>query len=176
MLKNYLKIALRNLRKNKAYSLINVVGFAIGISVCILIFLYIQNELSYDKFFKNSDRIYRINTLLPGEGIESGAVYLLGPELKSEMSGIIQYARIYNFWGPATIGYSNKVFNEKNIFYADSTLFQVLSYKFIKGNKETAFQKPHSIVITESIAKKYFGDLNPINKILNLDNSFSSTI
>ncbi len=92
------------------------------------------------------------------------------------MSGIIQYARIYNFWGPATIGYSNKVFNEKNIFYADSTLFQVLSYKFIKGNKETAFQKPHSIVITESIAKKYFGDLNPINKILNLDNSYNLTV
>ncbi len=112
MLKNYLKIALRNIKNQKIYSFINIIGLAIGMVCTILIFLWVQNELSYDRYHKNKDWICRVLTVHLNDGsVEADTPYILGPTLTNEYPGIIAYARFYNFWG-ATISVNEKVFQE----------------------------------------------------------------
>ena len=172
MLRNYFRIALRNIKKYKIFSFINITGLSIGIASCILIFLYVHKELSYDSFYKNSDRIYRvalhavINNAVFNSAVTSAP---LGEELCRDYPEVINYTRVRNFGYPV-VRYEDKVFSEKKFFFADSTFFDVFSLPFIEGDPNTVLSRPNSVVITESTAQKYFGNKNPIGQILNTDN------
>lgn len=173
MVKNYLKIAWRNLKNKKLYSLINILGLAVGIFCCILIFLYVQDELSYDEFHKKSDRIYRV-----ASDIEFGGKHFqlaTGPApmaytLKREYPEIKEVAR-FRDRGSFLVEYKDQVFKESDVVYADSTLFDVFSFDFRSGDPETALTSPGSVVITKETAQKYFGERDPIGKTLRFDGS-----
>jgi putative ABC transport system permease protein len=172
MFKNYFKIAWRNLRKNKLYSFVNIIGLTTGIVSCILIGLYIGHELSYDHFHKNADRIVRITMEYSNGGIigkyaQTGTK--VGPQLKRTFPQVVSFARTFRF--PRVITYREKVFDEKNFLYADSSFFGIFSFKLIKGNIATVLNAPHQLVITETMAKKYFGNDDPVGKTLLIANS-----
>ena len=158
MVKNYFKVALRNLWKNKGFSAINIIGLAVGIAVCLLITLYVIDELSYDKFNAKADRIYRVDGDIQFGGnhfILAVAPDPLGPTLKKDFPQVEQYVRFRNNGGFLVKKGTENV-QESNIIYADSTLFDVFTLPMIEGDPRTALTAPHSIVITEDIAKKYF--------------------
>ena len=171
MLKNNLRIALRNLRKYKAFSLINIVGLAVGTACCILIFLYVKDELSYDKFNKNANRIYRVNLQAKVNNAEINSADSpapMGAALLNNFPEVEAYTRVRNTSFPV-IRYKDKAFSEERFFFADSTFFDVFTIKFLEGNPRTALAKPNSLVLTEATARKYFGNEEPIGKILNAD-------
>jgi len=178
MFKNYFKIAFRNLIRFKAYSLINVWGLAIGIAACILILLFVRDELSYDKHNVNADRIYRVHTvgkLLGNELNMAVSPAPLGETLVSDFPEVIQSARL-NYNANMLIRYKDNVFNETRFFWADSTIFDVFTMPFIQGNPETALSEPHTIVLTETLAKKYFGNEDPMDKIMNMEDGTPYTV
>ena len=131
MLKNYLKVAFRNLIRFKIYSFINIAGLAIGIACCLLILLYIQNELSYDRFNKNADRIFRINTDLKFGATELAIPVcsdMMGPMLKQDFPQVEEYTRIYSFGGKKMVKKGNNFNTEQKIAYVDSTFFKVFTF------------------------------------------------
>ena len=171
MLKNYLSIAIRNLRKYKAFSFINIIGLAVGIACCIAILLYVKNELSYDKFNKNAYQIYRVCVSLRLDNNESNLAYSpspMGEWLLHDFPEVTAFTRIRNFGFPV-MRYKEKAFSEERFYWVDSTFFNVFTVHFLEGNPKTALTQPNTVVITESIAKKYFGNENPMGKILNAD-------
>ena len=163
MFRNYFKIAFRNIVRHKTFAAINIAGLAIGMACSIFILLWVQNELSYDKFNKNADTIYR----LPGGGATNSGPMV--PELKAKIPAIKNFVR---FSQPATTVFAmgGKSFEEKAVFYADSTLLQVFSFPLVAGNAESALMRPDAVLITEDMAKKYFGGEDPLGKILRRDN------
>src|ERR1700682_4178326 len=165
MLRNYFKIAFRNIVRHKAFATINIAGLAIGMACSIFILLWVQNELSYDKFNKNADYIYRVSA---GGATNSGPMV---PELKARIPAIKNYVR-FLFVQPTTTVFESgtKRFEEKTVFYADSTLLQVFSFPLVNGNAETAMTRPDAVLITEDMAKKYFGNEDAVGKILKKDN------
>jgi putative ABC transport system permease protein len=165
MFKNYFKIAFRNIVRHKASAAINIAGLAIGMACSIFILLWVQNELSYDKFNKNADTIYRVSA---GGATNSGPMI---PELRVKIPAIKNFVRLL-FVQPATTVFERgtKRFEEKTVFYADSTLLQVFSFPLVNGNAETALTRPDAVLITEDMAKKYFGNEDAIGKILKKDN------
>ena len=170
MLKNYFKIIIRNLLKQKINSLIHVAGFAIGIACALLILLWVQHELSYDKYHKNAKHIYRIITEDTRDNkIQADSPFRLAPELKQLYPGILEYARFSHYW-EGVIKYNSKIFNENRLIYADPSLFNIFSWKLLKGNSATALDNPNSVIITQSMAQKYFGHDDPMGKALILDN------
>ena len=168
MLKNYLKTAWRNLTKNKTFSLINIVGLAIGMAVCILILLFVSYERSFDNFHKKN--IYRLNEVQKFEGMLAYqkvglSMFPMGPTLKNEFPEIKNFTRIH--WVnkyQMTAGDKRLYFPQ--MFFVDSTFFQVFDFKLLTGDKSTVLQKPNSAVLTEETAKKLFGDANPIGKTI----------
>ncbi len=167
MFKSYFKVAWRTLRKNKLYSFINLAGLTVGITSCILIGLYVFNELSYDNLNKNEERIVRVTMeYSQGGTVNKTAVTgtKTGPQFKRTFPAVEAFARTIKV--KKIVGYSNKVFNENNVLYADSAFLQIFSFKLLQGNANTALTSPNNIVITKSIAKKYFGNENPIGKTL----------
>lgn len=173
MLKNYLKITYRNFTKQKVYSTLNVSGLAIGIACAILILMYIRDELSYDKFHSKSHRTYRVLEKFESEGIGEHSASLpfpSGPALKNDFERQVEHVvRFFNFQSPS-LALANKTaekgFNESNIFFVDSTFFDVFDFKLVGGNRKTALNEPNSIVITKSMAKKYFNGEDPMGKTL----------
>ena len=163
MLRNYFKIAFRNIVRHKAFATINIAGLAIGMACSIFILLWVQNELSYDNFHKNAATIYR----LPGGGATNSGPMV--PELKAKIPAIKSFVR---FSAPTTTVFERgaKIFEEKAVFYADSTLLQVFSFPLINGDAETALTRPDAVLITEDMAKKYFGNEDALGKILKRDN------
>ena len=176
MLRNYFKVALRNILKDKFYSMINVFGLALGIASCIFIMIYINDELSYDKFNTKADRIYRVIEFIEPEGSpgeqSSSAPFAVGPALANEFNNIIEtQVRFFNFQSPTLLiseKESHKEFNETGVYFVDSTFFDVFDYQLIKGDRETALDKPNSLLLTESAARKYFGNEDPIGKFLRI--------
>jgi putative ABC transport system permease protein len=169
MLKTYLKIALRNLRNYKAYSLINIVGLAVGIACCIAITLFVRDELNYDRFNEFADRIYRprLLGLLNGHDLSSAhSPVAMGPAVYHDLPDVAAYTRLFR-GGSTVVRYQDKTFIEERFFGADSTVFDVFTFPFVAGNPKTALTQPNTVVITESIAHKYFGNENSIGKILN---------
>ena len=167
MFRNYLKTALRNLRKNKLYSIINIFGLTVGLAACLLIGMYISHELSYDKFNVNADRIVRATMEYSNAGTVNKTATTgtkVGPQFKRTFPLVEEYARI--FISHNVVKYGDKIFDEPRILYADEPFFKIFSFHIIKGNAATALDAPDKIVVTKSIAKKYFGDEDPINKIL----------
>ena len=169
MLRNYLKVALRNLLRFKTYSFINIAGLAIGIACCLLILLYIKNELSYDRFNKKADRIYRINQDLKFGTTELALPVvpdLMGPLLKQDFPQVEEYARIYNWGGKKLVKKENNFNTEMETAYVDSTFFKVFTFKTVAGNTNKVLNEPNTVVITESIAKKYFNTADAVGKFI----------
>ena len=173
MLKNYLKIAYRNLLKKKVYSFINIFGLGVGMACCVLIFMFVQEELSYDNYHERGDRIYRvIHGSIPEEGVTEGEATNdfwvwgnapVGPALKRDFPEI---EKVIQFSGRADILLSigDNIQQEEGILFMDSTAFEVFSWELLQGDPKTALGAPYSIVLTESTAKKYFGDANALGQ------------
>lgn len=173
MFKNYFKVTYRNFIKQKVYSALNISGLAIGLACSILIFIYISDELSFDKFHSKSDRIYRVLEKFESEGVGEHSASLpfpTGPAIKNDFSRQVQHVvRFFNFQSPSLAlanTAADKGFNESNIFFADSTFFDVFDFELLAGDKETALDEPNAILITRSMAKKYFVDEDPMGKTL----------
>ncbi len=176
MLRNYLTIAYRHFVKERLYSFINVIGLAVGIACAFLIYLFVQDELSYDRHHPHADRIYRVNEFFEaadGSGERSSSLpFPMGETLAEEYSDLIeQSVRFFNFQAPfVALSYepANKEFNERHFFFVDSAYHQVFDLPLVSGNPATALQEPGSVVISEDMAKKYFEGENPIGKTLRL--------
>lgn len=177
MIRNYLTIALRHISRQKVYSFINIFGLAFGIAACILIMLYVQNELSYDKYLSDHHRIYRVSRAwhnLDGEvNLHLGHVAPpFGPLLKMDYEGQIeQVVRLLNHQPLMSVPESDHIFEEEHFFFADPEFLEVFSWKLIKGDPQKLLTEPYSVVLTESAAKKYFGEEDPMGRSLNFDNS-----
>ncbi len=170
MFKNYFKVALRSIRKNKLYSFVNIIGLTTGITGCILIGLFIWNELSYDNFHKNGARIVRTTMEYGGGGTVNKTAMTgtkTGPQLKRDFPQIEAFSRTVKT--PRSVANGTKVFNESNVLYADADFFKMFSFKLLRGNAATVLESPNKIVLTERTAKKYFGDSDPIGKTVRIN-------
>lgn len=168
MIIHYFKTTCRNLMRNKFYSAINVVGLAIGITACILIMLYVQSELSYDKFHEKSDRIYRVNLFAVLDGNNINPPFSSPPlasVMQNEIPEVEEAVRVTNYNQPI-IQYKNKVFNETKWCFADDNFFKVFSVSFIYGDPNEALVEPYTVVLTETTAKRYFGNENPLGQTI----------
>jgi putative ABC transport system permease protein len=175
MLENYLKTAWRNLTKSKVFSLINILGLTLGIAVCMLIFIFILNEFSADKFHKNGDRIFRVVRGYQKDKEHGSVAYVTGryaPALKNDFSSdIAQVVRVDPSNYLVTIG--NNSFNEKHVYHVDDNFLSVFTFPLIIGDPATALQNPNSVVLTETTAKKYFGSAEKaMGQVVTLDQHF----
>jgi ABC-type antimicrobial peptide transport system permease subunit len=174
MFRNYIKIALRNLLKFKIYSLINIIGLSVGIAACILISLWVQDELSFDRFHKNVNNIYRVICYKGNfENRSAGTPAPLGPAIKQEIPGVVNFTRFVAAANNVVVKYGKNVFYESRIVFAEPSVFDMFTFPFIEGNKNTALTGVANVVITENIAHKYFGDKDPIGKTILLDSKFN---
>lgn len=176
MFTNFIKIALRNIIKHRSYVIINVLGLSIGIACSILIMLFVLQELSYDKFNKKFERIYRV--YLSGK---IGTSEITGAWTASPTAGTfiqdfpeVEDAVRMDNWGEVVIKYEDKSFVEKHFMLADSSFFNIFSIPLLQGDPATALNKPHTVVITRETAQKYFGDEDPVGKMIrvNTDTSY----
>ena len=169
MFRNYVKIAARNLFKQKVYSFINIFGLAIAIAFCILIFLFVRDEVTHDSFHEKSDRLYRV-VILKKQGDGSMLSHAmtpppLGPALKEEFPEVAHMAR-FKKRGDVVV-YQGKSSRE-SITLAEHDFFKMFSFPLIQGDPQTVLQDRNSVVLREEVAKKYFGDEDPIGKILSI--------
>ncbi|MFO7256825.1 MAG: ABC transporter permease [Bacteroidota bacterium] len=168
MLQNYFKVAIRNLFRTKIFSLINILGLSLGVACCLLLALYVQDEFSYDRHHERLDDLYRINTQFEGViGFDKlGSVSPpIAMTLKEELPEVEEAARVVaSFTDQDLIQYEDKKFFEKDAYVADSTLFDVLTYEFIEGNPKKALTDANTVVLSEPLAKKLFGNESALNK------------
>lgn len=169
MIRNYFKIALRSLVRNKAFTLINILGLVLGISFSTMLYTYVSHELSYDSFHTKADRTYRILTQDASSTDEVRTIARtmppMGPQLVSTFPEVKEMTRLFRLSGQIIVTIGEAKYNERNWFTTpDQGFFNVFDFQFIAGDKATALKDPFSLVITESIAKKYFADENPIGK------------
>lgn len=174
MLKNHCKVSLRNLWKNKAFSAINIFGLATGIACSLLIFLFVKDETSYDKYHKDAENIYRVvkdfvnddGSLIPDATTPSPLV----PALNKDFPEVVTATRIRPGWGRSYLfKYGGKKLTEGRVFGVDSSFFDVFTFPFVKGHAGDAFRDVNSIVLTETSAKKIFGNENPVGKTITVD-------
>jgi predicted permease len=169
MLYNYLKIAFRSLRRHKGFSLINIAGLSIGMACSILILLWVRDELSYDRFHRDAEQLYRITASLSEMNIHAAVAPAPLPEaLQAQVPAIRQTVRL-NGMRSLLMEVGDRMFEEERIFYADSTFLKMFSFKFVAGDPAEAFKNPETILITESMAKKYFGNEDPLGKTIRSD-------
>jgi len=174
MFKNYLRVAYRNFVKDSLYSFINIIGLATGIACSLLIFLYVSDELSYDRFHPTPQQVYRVNEFFEsedGSGERSSSIpFPMGDALQVDYPGMVkEVVRFFDFQAPTlTVAYepAEKQFNERNFYFVDSTYYKVFDLPLLKGNSTTALNNPNSVIVSESMAKKYFGDAEPVGKML----------
>lgn len=172
MIKNYLKIAIRNLRKHRGYAFINIFGLALGMASCIAITLYVQDEVSYDQFFEEADRIYRValDVSLQGEAMQTA--YTSRPLAATLMADVPEVEQATRLWydpsGSMVVRHEAQRFPEDRLFFADSNFFEVFSIPLIQGDPKTALRDPFTIVLTESTARKYFGASDPMGQTLSI--------
>lgn len=173
MLKNYIKLTLRHLLKYRTYSFINITGLAVGMTCCILILLYIRDELRYDRFHERAERIYRLtlSTENDEQPTNANTSFSQGPALATDFPEIEAAVRFRKMgWGEKRVfAHNDKRFYEERFFYADKNVFEVFSFPFLRGNSQTALSEPFSIVITEAMSQKYFGHDNPLGETISLD-------
>jgi putative ABC transport system permease protein len=176
MLKNYLKTAWRNMQRNKVNSILNISGLAIAMACVIMIVLYVRDELSYDRFFANAERLFQVNMTFTDNGVTGttggNTAPAVGPTLKNMYPEVAAYSRVYRP-GDVVVRYSGagmeNFYSEKHILAVDSTFLQLFNFKLLQGDAAACLQKPNAVVITETTAKKYFGGENPMGKILLFD-------
>ena len=176
MFKNYLKIAFRHLKRRKMYSFINIAGLTLGLTVSILILLYIKYELSYDKYHENMNRIYRIEAIDSAQRTRKYATVpaAVSSRLKEEFPEVKNSVRIVDRGG--TIKYNNTFFDERTIFYSEPEIFDIFTFPILYGSTKSALNEPFSIFITEKTAKKYFGENDPVGESIILNNRFEFQI
>ncbi|MDP8322742.1 MAG: ABC transporter permease [Candidatus Stygibacter australis] len=176
---NYLKIAVRNLMRKKFYTIINIAGLAIGICCAIMIGLYVQNELSYDKYNEDYERIYRLEshfTINETDDLFAVTAIPLAPAIKLEFpEDVEQYCR-YRAMDNNLFQIDNKKYFEDNVHYADSTVFEIFSYEFLRGEPSEALDDPNEIVLTESFARRIFGTQDPLGEYLETGYGFGFTV
>jgi putative ABC transport system permease protein len=168
--RNYLKIALRSLVKFKLYSAINILGLSVGLACCILISMFVKDELSFDKFHKNAASIYRVFVEFAGETRNdrfAGTQAPLAPALLAEFPEIVRAVRFADRY-EELVSYKDRQFWEKGVMLADPSVFESFSFPLIKGDPRTALNDPSSIVLTERMARKYFGDEDPLGKVIRI--------
>jgi len=173
MLKNYFKTGIRTLLRHKGFSALNIMGLAVGLAVCILIFLWVQDELGYDRFHNNADRIYRV---IEHEELSSGEILsysqqgpALAPILKADYPEILESVR-YRVMGDRLVRFGDQKFYERGFAFADPAILTMFTFPLIKGDPASALTDPSSIVISEDMARKYFENEDPIGKVLQVDN------
>ncbi|MEP6596936.1 MAG: ABC transporter permease, partial [Ginsengibacter sp.] len=177
MLKNYFKVVWRNLSKNKLYSFINITGLSVGIACCVLIFLYVQYELSYDTYNVKSREVYRLTEVLhlPDENNARALTSPpMAPVLQANFPEVLKTVRIS--YSGRYLSYRDKKLPSSQIMYADSTLFDIFTFPMISGDQRKALVNPYSIVLTESMAKKYFGNVPPVGKTMQLSDTIPLTV
>ena len=175
MFKNYLKTALRNLWRNKGFSAINIIGLAVGLATCLLIIIYVMDELSYDRYNEKADRTYRLDGDIKFGGnhfILAVAPPLAGPSMLQDYPEVEQYTR-FRSQGGLLVKKGNQNIREDKVVYADSTLFNVFTLPMIAGDPRTALVAPRSIVITEKMARKYFNGTDIIGRTLVVNDSIN---
>jgi putative ABC transport system permease protein len=173
MLASYCKLALRIMKKHKVYSFINIAGLVAGMTCTIFILIWIQDEISYDKFHEHAGSLYLVGTQTQNgdeTNVEPGSPPALAPALKAEYAEVVNASRLQAGTISVVIRYENKIYRE-NIRLADPAFLEMFTYPLIKGDIKTALAFPHNIVLTERMAEKYFGDDNPVGKVLRVDNS-----
>ena len=180
MFKNYVKVALRNLGKHKGYTFVNITGLAIGMAVCVIILLFVREESSYDDYHVYKDRIYRVQReFLDTDGSVSWYLSSLAPSfvhfMELDFPEFEHIARMFNS-GKTTIHYKDQTFIEELIFFAEEDIFEILTLPLVKGDATTALQEPGTIVVTESVARKYFGDENPLGKELEVRSQYTARV
>ncbi len=174
MIKNYFKIAVRNLLKHKAYSIINVLGLALGMACCILILLYVQHELSYDRHHQNAERIYRVAADLKFGGNHFQMAVAPAPmaeALVREFPEVAAAARFRNYGSALVKKDGGQNFKEERVIFADNAIFDIFTLPLLAGEAAAALTAPNTVVINQTTAKKYFGDANPVGQTLLFDNS-----
>jgi putative ABC transport system permease protein len=178
MIKNYLKVSLRNLWKNKGFSAINILGLATGLAVFLLIVLYVFDEIRYDCYNEKADRIYRVHSDLFFNGTQFKSAQVPEPlalALKKDYPQIEEMVRFHN-QGDILVKKGNSNIKDHNAVFADSGFFKVFSVSMIAGDPSTALNEPNSIVIDETTAKKYFNTTDIVGKTLYVDNSTNCKI
>jgi putative ABC transport system permease protein len=178
MFQNYFKVAFRNILKHKFFSAINIAGMTIGITACLLIILYIADELSYDKFHANADRIYQVGLhgKIAGQDIKTANTCPpMAAALVSEIPEVEAATRVTPYFGKPAVKYNDKAFTEEKVIFADSNFFEFFSFKLIEGDVKTALKEPNTVVVTEATAKKYFGDEPAMGKLLVIGNDNRSS-
>ncbi|AYL94840.1 ABC transporter permease [Mucilaginibacter celer] len=172
MLKNYFKVAFRNLIKHRTTAFINIAGLTVGITAAVFIMLWVQNEYSFDNYHKDVDNIYRIKTKLTLTKTEvwdwESSPYLLGPAAKQEIPGIKNYTFLWPGY-MITVHHDNQLITEKKYAFIDANWFKVFHYDFVAGSAESFSKNPFSLILTQSTAKKYFGDGEAVGKTLRVD-------
>jgi len=178
MIRNYFKIAFRNIWRHKGYSFINIFGLAIGLACCLLILLWVQDELGYDTFHAQANNLYRVEQ----DQDYSGRLYHVNvtpwpciPAWKEEIPEVVDATR-YGWCGGRSFRFGEKSFMENEVQAVDPAFFTMFDYPLIKGNRNTILDDPHSVVINEETAEKYFGEANPIGQVLTVDNQFQLTV
>lgn len=169
MLRNYFKIAWRNLLRHVSFSLINLIGLSVGLACCLSIYLFVQDEFAYDRFHAKADRIYRVVNQRTAEGKQSQMAVTppaYGPTLRANFPEVQQMVRLFALGNKPLVTYQDKKFFETDILLADSTFFDVFSFPLTRGNPAQVLRGANTLVISESMARKYFGDQDPINKQL----------
>ena len=173
MFKNYLKVAFRYLLKHRTYSLMNIIGLAVGMACCILILLYVRDEVRYDRFHEHADRIYRLTlgTNEDGQPTNANSSFAQGPALAQDFQDVEAVVRFRKMgWGEKRVfAHDDSRFYEERFFFADKDVFDVFTFPFLAGDPETALADPFSIVLTEAMSQKYFGHQNPLGQTISLD-------
>ncbi|HEY4325514.1 MAG TPA: ABC transporter permease [Mucilaginibacter sp.] len=179
MIRNYIKTAWRNLLKNKFYSAINIAGLTAGLAIGILILLWVQDELSFDSFHKDAANIYRLE-LFGGTGasrqIWTVGVAPIGPLVKQQLPDVKDAVRITGNSNFSLYKFNDKVFGDERVAFADPSIFSVFDFPLVQGNVTSPFVSDNSVVITKKTAAKFFGDENPIGKVIMADNKIGFTV
>ena len=167
MIGNQIAIALRHMSRQRGYTAINVLGLAVGLVCAILIFLYVRYELSYDRYHEKADRIYRVTL-----NDSARSPRELGPLLQADYPEIQYFARMLPTLGTWIMKHEDRIFYEKNVYWANKELFDVFTFPLVRGDPDHALEAPYSVVISEDTARKYFGDENPMGKTFVADNGY----
>lgn len=172
MLKNYFTIALRNLRKHKGYAFINISGLAVGLACCLLIMLYVRDELSFDRFHTKADRIYHVLMQMQEGGGELRMTppVAFGPTTVEEIPGVEQAVR-FGSRGQVALTYQNEPVYEDGFMFSEPSFFEVFDFELLQGDRATALARPRTVVVTEYIAQKYFPDTDPLGQTITIDGS-----
>ncbi len=174
MLKNFVRIVVRNLVQRKMYSLINIFGLAVGLTCSILILAYVGFEFSFDRYHKNADRIYRVASKRTSQGTENLLATVpapTGPTMVADFPEVVEAVR-FSPTVRRAFSTGDRVFFQDGVFYADRQVFKVFSFELIRGDPESALEAPFTMVLSEETARKYFGDEDPLGKTVTWDNRF----